>query len=574
MVILSVSVCNKNGKILLARQYVPMSRLRIEGLLAAFPKLVDADETSTSKQHTFIETQEVRYIYQPMDTLYLLLITNMQSNILEDLSTLRMIAKLVPEYCGGQDEETVTENAFNLLYALDEVVTPMGYKESVSYKQIEDFVKMDSAEEKLSEIIKKSKLESAQETMKKKAAEFDKKRADDRKKLGSPGMGAFASNRLDALKSWRGSSGTNSLDIANNVTHLSSDTYNQQMGNDEAGNVRIEEHGASRNKYNRNNDSDSDDGYGSKRRDKKKPKKGKNMNVMKLGSSKRSDPLLRDAAEMDKKLDSSKYKALLERKSAGASDDDYVDASDLPPIEIIISEKLFVTFDRDGGLKKFEVKGDMEVAVNDPSATQCVIQTNINPAKKLKFGKPTWRLHPRMNSSEWKKGILCLKDEQKKFRVGRSSRTSILKWRMTTQEDSHVPISIEFWPEAESDGTVTVNAQYTCNIALKNVIISLPVPSKQEPEITNCENGDTAFDRRDEELQWILNDLEGETEGSLEYVVDDVQLEDLYPICVHFEIENTYSQIAIENIHDTDNEQQFENSVKGTCVAEKFILEY
>merc|ERR1712154_344015 len=98
-----------------------------------------------------------------MDALYLLLITNMQSNILEELSTLRMIAKLVPEYCGGHDEETVSENAFNLLYALDEVVTPMGYKEAVSYKQIEDFVKMDSAEEKLSEIIQKSKIAAEQQ---------------------------------------------------------------------------------------------------------------------------------------------------------------------------------------------------------------------------------------------------------------------------------------------------------------------------------------------------------------------------------------------------------------------------
>ena len=57
-----------------------------------------SEDNSSSKQHTFVETDEVRYIYQPMDMLYLLLITNMQSNILEDLATLRTIAKLV-EYC-------------------------------------------------------------------------------------------------------------------------------------------------------------------------------------------------------------------------------------------------------------------------------------------------------------------------------------------------------------------------------------------------------------------------------------------------------------------------------------------
>ena len=74
----------------MARQFVDMARIRIEGLLAAFPKLV-----GTGKQHTFVETENVRYVYQPLEGLYLLLVTNKQSNILEDLDTLRLLSKLV-----------------------------------------------------------------------------------------------------------------------------------------------------------------------------------------------------------------------------------------------------------------------------------------------------------------------------------------------------------------------------------------------------------------------------------------------------------------------------------------------
>ena len=58
MAVLAASIVSKSGKVLVSRQFVDMTRIRIEALLTAFPKLV-----GTGKQHTYVETENVWYVY-------------------------------------------------------------------------------------------------------------------------------------------------------------------------------------------------------------------------------------------------------------------------------------------------------------------------------------------------------------------------------------------------------------------------------------------------------------------------------------------------------------------------------
>jgi hypothetical protein len=124
-----------------------MTRTRIESLLASFPKLIP-----TNTQHTSVETAEVRFVYQPLEDLYILLITNKASNILQDIDTLHLCARVVSDMCRSADEREISKNAFELLGAFDEVVS-MGYREPVNLMQVRSVLEMESHEEKIQEII-------------------------------------------------------------------------------------------------------------------------------------------------------------------------------------------------------------------------------------------------------------------------------------------------------------------------------------------------------------------------------------------------------------------------------------
>nr|GEV73195.1 coatomer subunit delta-like [Tanacetum cinerariifolium] len=172
MVVLAASIVSKSGKALVSRPFVEMSRIRIEGLLAAFPKLI-----GSGKQHTYVETENVRYVYQPMEGIFLVLVTNKQSNILEDLDTLRLLSKVVPEFSGSLDEEGICKNAFELIFAFDEVIS-LGHKENVTVAQVRQYCEMDSHEERLHKEAKQSKMDDARNEMIRRANEIEQKKSE------------------------------------------------------------------------------------------------------------------------------------------------------------------------------------------------------------------------------------------------------------------------------------------------------------------------------------------------------------------------------------------------------------
>ncbi|KAG8909296.1 coatomer subunit delta, partial [Tulasnella sp. 408] len=172
----------------ISRQFRDMPKSRIESLLTSFPKLIPA-----GSQHTSVETSDVRYVYQPLEDLYILIITNKASNILQDIDTLHLFARVTSDMCRSADEKEIHRNAFELLGAFDEIVS-LGYREQVNLMQIRSVLEMESHEEKIQEIIARNKEAEAKEELKRRAKQLEmQRREQSRRQQGGGNIGGGVS---------------------------------------------------------------------------------------------------------------------------------------------------------------------------------------------------------------------------------------------------------------------------------------------------------------------------------------------------------------------------------------------
>lgn len=170
MAALSVVICDKRAKIIFARQFFNISRMDLEEYIVQFSRGVD-----TCKEITHFESDKVRYIFIPIDTFYLILITTKNSNIIEDTEILKLIYRLIQDLCNSITQETIISNAFEIMLGIDDIVS-LGYRNSVNLGQIKQYLQMESAEEKEFKRKKEEQELAVQKALEEKGREFDRQR--------------------------------------------------------------------------------------------------------------------------------------------------------------------------------------------------------------------------------------------------------------------------------------------------------------------------------------------------------------------------------------------------------------
>jgi len=174
MAALSVVICNKNARIIFARQFFNITRMDLEEYIVQFSRGVDS-----CKEITHFESNKVRYIFIPIDSLYLILITTKNSNIIEDTEILKLIYRLIQDLCGAINSESIITNAFEIMLGIDDIVS-LGYRNSVNLGQIKQYLQMESIEEKEFKRKKREQEMAVQKALAEKGREFDRQRREKR----------------------------------------------------------------------------------------------------------------------------------------------------------------------------------------------------------------------------------------------------------------------------------------------------------------------------------------------------------------------------------------------------------
>lgn len=511
--VLAASICTRGGKAILSRQFRDIHKDRVTALLASFPKL-----TQSETQHTTVETDNVRYVYQPLEELYVVLITNRQSNILQDIETLKVLSSVVSSITRNVDEREILLNSFELLSAFDEVVT-LGYRENLSLQQIKTFLEMESHEEKIQEIIERNKeMEAAEERRKKaKQLEMQRREVSRRGQVGSPIGGGFGSG---------GAFGSSPSPFNPPVQQKPEPTIYD---------------------------------YEDTKPSKKSQPKGKGLQ---LGKKK--------TGNLDTLAESSPLMAPAPREpptQTTAPAPAVVASSNNQGIEVSISETFSATLGRDGTVKESEIKGNLLLRIADPNLTKIKILTNANDSIAQ------FKTHPNVDKNGFNSSkIIGLKDPSRPF-PSNNQQLAVLRWKVNTKQPQS-PITFNCWFSKSDPGFFDVTVEYEVredfSEPLKNVTILIPLVS------SNCHvnDPDLVYEQYDDHLEWVIEEIQpggDNASGSFEFSAEADQEDEFFPMQVKFEVTDAvsnYAQLEVLDVvsaSDESNSLPFEKTVMMTA---------
>ncbi|KAJ9098971.1 hypothetical protein QFC19_006195 [Naganishia cerealis] len=546
MVVLAASICTKSGKPLVSRQFRPLTKPRIDGLLSSFPKLIPP-----GSQHTTVESPDgsVRFVYQPFDEVYVVLVTNKGSNILQDIQTLSLLVRLISSLTPALNEPSILASSFELLCAFDEVVS-LGYKENVSLQQVRNVLEGESHEEKIQEIIARNKEAEAKEELKRRAKQLENQRREQQRIQRAQGpsypashSGGFGSSNSGGYSSGGMAGGYTPVSATSNIAH---DAYTTPRTSSPA--------------------------FSSGGAAKAPAFKGSGMKLGAKRGNKGRDELM-EALGSEAVVQEPEPEAVREdvhhASHAVQADEHVLPEVEKDSIHVTIRERLSLTVLRDnGGLSNFDLRGDLDLRITSPDKSHLRLILAPPPSRIAAItavpGNKDLQFQQHPNVSKFGPGgageekTIALKNPERGFPINQG--VGVLRWRLSSKDESLVPININCWPSPRGDGKCDVNIEYeleASDMVLQDMKIMIPLPTGAYPEVTSSTSSYT-YDAVSSHLIWTTDEVSSALpSGSLEFVVDmagdDTGV--FYPVQVGFVSAQSLAGVSVARAEVVDADE-------------------
>ncbi len=101
----------------------------------------------------------------------------------------------------------------------------------------------------------------------------------------------------------------------------------------------------------------------------------------------------------------------------------------------MVEERLALSLDRDGVLKKVDIRGELRIVITDPDFANIAVNAQMPTKNNL----VRYTAKPVLDKKSLGEGQIRMKGS-KGFAVGRDNANSVLKWRISSEDESLVPI--------------------------------------------------------------------------------------------------------------------------------------
>lgn len=198
-------------------------------------------------------------------------------------------------------------------------------------------------------------------------------------------------------------------------------------------------------------------------------------------------------------------------------------------VHVTITESITAKMSREGSLKLFNLKGDLQLRIADPSLTKVKLDLIANATYNAQF-----KTHPNVDKALFNSAkAVQLKDPSKGFPANQS--VGVLRWSASAAAEAAnvLPITFTAWVNKGSDESWNIMMEYelTGGDSLRGVSVNIPYATS-EPAISSF---DAVYEVSGDSLEWTIGNVdESNPSGAFEFEAQAEDEGDFFPMSVRF----------------------------------------